>query len=64
MTEAQLRHQLQLFVSWLVASFVVALVVWAIALALGASPHPLPVFAFAGVGVWVVDGIAYRWRRS
>lgn len=64
MTEAQLRHQVTLFVSWLVVSFVVGLVVWAGSLALGYSLHPLPLFAFAGVATWVVDGLVYRWKQS
>lgn len=53
-----------MFVSWLLVSAVVGLVVWAGALALGWSFHPLPVFAFAGVATWAADGILYRWRRS
>lgn len=63
-TEGQVRHQVQLFVCWLGVTFVVGLVVWAGALALGVSLHPLPVFAFAGVATWAADGILYRWRRS
>lgn len=64
MTEAQIRHQVQMFVSWLVVSFVVGVVVWAVLLALGLWTDPLPVFALAGVAVWVGDGLLYRWRRS